>query len=876
MKYMGLNEIRKLFTDFWVSKEHYARGSYSLVPEKDKSLLLIAAGMAPLKPYFSGAEVPPAKRMTTCQKCVRTNDIDNVGHTARHATFFEMLGNFSFGDYFKKDAIPWAWEFATKYLGLPEDRIWVTIYLDDDEAREIWLKTGVPDEHIVRLGKEDNFWEIGQGPCGPCSELHYDRGPEFGCGKPDCKPGCDCDRFLEFWNLVFTQFDKQEDGSYVPLAHPNIDTGMGLERMACIMQGVDSIYAVDTMKSILNEVVRISGTEYKDGKGDYDVSIRVVTDHIRTACFMIADGILPSNEGRGYILRRVLRRAARHGRLLGVKGKFLVELSNKVMENYGEAYPELITRKDYIQKIIGIEEDKFAQTIEQGLGILDQYIADNKAENKTVLTGEQAFKLYDTFGFPFEVTKEIAEEAGFTVDEEGFKANMQAQKAQARAARKDDDNNGWLDDSVVYNEFPKTQFLGYETGSAQAKLVGIVSAAGSVKTADEGEEVKLVLDATPFYGESGGQIGDHGTIKGDGFTAEITDTVRKKDVFVHSAKITSGQANVGDEVTAAICPFWHNSVARNHTATHMLQKALQTVLGDHVAQAGSLVTAGSLRFDFTHFEAISKEDLAKIEDMVNVEILKFTPVTTQVLPIEEANKLGAMHLFGEKYGETVRVVSIGDYSMEFCGGTHVSNVGQIGCFKIISESGVAAGTRRIEAITGDAVRKLLNKEQTVISNVAASLKSNAAGLEKKAEDTAAEIKALKKEIEEMKAKAAAAGASDMMAGAKQFGEARLICKQFEGAGVDQLRSISDSIKAAEKNVVLVMADVNGPKATIMVSVTDDLVGKGYHAGNMVKEIAKAAGGGGGGKADMAQAGAKDISKLPEAFAVAEKLMESLA
>ena len=879
MKYLGVNEIRELFLKFWETKDHLRHESYSLIPENDKSLLLIAAGMAPLKPYFSGAQTPPRKRMTTAQKCIRTNDIDNVGHTARHATFFEMMGNFSFGDYFKEGAITWGWEFITspEWLAIPKEKVWATIYEDDDEAFNIWVtKTDMPAERIVRLGKDDNFWEIGTGPCGPCSEVYFDRGEEYGCGKPDCKPGCDCDRYMEFWNFVFTQFDRQEDGTYLPLAHPNIDTGMGLERMACIMQGVDSIYNVDTMKSILGEVCNISGVKYCDGAAATDVSIRIITDHVRTVSFMIGDGILPSNEGRGYILRRLLRRAARHGKILGIKGTFLQTLCEKVFEQYGEAYPTLNERRDYIKKIIAIEEDKFASTIEAGTEILEGYIKEAKAAGSTMLSGAEVFKLYDTYGFPIELTQEIAEEAGCTVDEEGFKANMQAQKDMARAARKADENEGWLDESSMFKEYPATEFTGYESLAGEAKVIGIVKGMNRLETAGEGDEVRIVLDSTPFYAEGGGQTGDRGVIECDGFAAAVTDTIKVQNVYVHKAVVTAGEISVGSTVTACVDAMKRNACARNHTATHLLQSALRLVLGDHIEQAGSYVTEEMLRFDFTHFEGISKEDLARIEDAVNAEILKFTDVETKVMPIEEAKKLGAMMLFGEKYGDTVRVVNVPGFSMEFCGGTHVSNIGQIGCFKIISEAGVAAGTRRIEAVTGTGISNLLAAEQEKIAAVAAALKTNSSAVEKKAEDMAAELKAVKKELEELKAKAAAEGAGDLMSNAKTFGNAKLVTAQLEGAEIDQMRSMSDSIKAAEKSVVMVFASINGPKATLMVSVTDDLLDKGYHAGNMIKEIAKAAGGGGGGKADMAQAGAKDVSKLPDAFAVAEKLMAALA
>ncbi len=877
MQYMGVNEVREKFLSFWESKGCLKHESYSLVPPaSDKSLLLIAAGMAPLKPYFAGVEEPPRHRMTTCQKCIRTNDIDNVGHTARHATFFEMLGNFSFGDYFKHESLNWGWEFVTspKWLAIPKEKVWATVYENDDEAYNIWKdEIGMPEERIVRLGKDDNFWEIGTGPCGPCSEIYFDRGEEYGCGSPDCKPGCDCDRYMEFWNHVFTQFDRQEDGSYNELEHKNIDTGMGLERMACIMQGVDSIYNVDTMQAILQEVCRLANITYHDGKAKEDISLRIITDHIRAVSFMICDGILPSNEGRGYILRRLLRRAARHGKLLGIKGTFLAELCEKVFETSGKAYPDLIERKDYIKKIIKIEEDKFASTIDKGSEILDDYIKEAKAAGAKMLGGDKCFTLYDTYGFPIEITQEITEDQGFEVDLEGFKKKMEEAKALARSARSDEDNEGWLDESIMYKEMPQTDFAGYESLAIEAKVIGLVRGMNALKSAAEGEDVRIVLDCTPFYGESGGQVGDQGVIENDSFTAVVNDTIKINGVYVQKCTITSGEVNVGDTVKACVNVHRRNSIARNHTATHLLQKALRMTLGDHVEQAGSLVTEESLRFDFTHFEAISKEDLQKVEDIVNEEILKFTPVDTKVMAIEEAKKLGAMMLFGEKYGNEVRVVDVPDFSMEFCGGTHVANIGQIGCFKILSETGVAAGTRRIEAITGDAVRQLLNNEQTLIGFVSSALKTNASGLEKKAEDVAAELKNLKKQLEDIKAKAAGEGVGDLIASAKEIAGKRLITKKFEGMAIDQLRTISDKIKETEKNIVMVFATLNDGKITLLTSVTDDLLEKGVHAGNMIKQIAAICGGGGGGKADMAQAGAKDASKLDEAFAKAEDLLK---
>ena len=875
MKYMGVNEIREKFLSFWESKGCLRHESFSLIPRNDKSLLLINSGMAPLKPYFAGTEEPPRHRMTTAQKCIRTGDIDNVGHTARHATFFEMMGNFSFGDYFKHESLNWGWEFVTspEWLDMPKDKIWATVYQDDDEAYDIWKnEIGMPEERIVRLGKEDNFWEIGTGPCGPCSEIYYDRGPEYGCGKPDCKPGCDCDRYMEFWNHVFTQFDHHEDDTYTPLEHKNIDTGMGLERMACILQGVDSIYNVDTMQVILQEVCRKANIKYHDGAAPEDVSIRIITDHIRSVVFMISDGILPSNEGRGYVLRRLLRRAARHGRLLGIQGSFLTDLSDKVVETCGDAYPDLKTRHEYIRKIIRIEEDKFDKTIEQGSEILDSYISEVKSAGKSELTGEQAFKLYDTYGFPYELTEEIAGEAGCSVDKAAFDACMQAQKDTARAARKSEDTQGWLDEASMYHNYPETQFTGYTTLKDEGKVLGIVQGMSALQQAGEGEEVRVILDRTPFYGEGGGQVGDAGRLVSDTCEAEVLDTIKANGVYVHKIRVVSGEIAVGETVSAEVNYAKRNATARNHTATHLLQKALQMVLGDHVSQAGSYVDENMLRFDFTHFEAISKEQLQQVEDIVNDEILKFVDVEWKVMPIEEARKLGAMALFGEKYGNEVRVVTVPDFSVEFCGGTHVANVGQIGAFRIVSESGVAAGTRRIEAVTGTGIRRLLAEEQSVVASTAAALKTNPSGLVKKAESVSEELKAVKKELEQVKAESRNSGLSDLIKNAKEINGAKLITASFEDMSIDDLRSMSDQIKAAEKDVVMVFAALNGEKTTLMVSVGDGLLGKGVHAGQMIKQIAAVCGGGGGGKADMAQAGAKDRSKLPEAFELAEKLL----
>lgn len=871
MEKLGLNEIRELFQNFYISKGHYKRQSFSLIPENDKSLLIINSGMAPLKPYFAGLETPPSKRMTTCQKCIRTGDIDNVGHTSRHGTFFEMLGSFSFGDYFKQESLTWGWEFITEVLKMPEDKVWATVYEDDEQAVEIWKSIGMPAERIVRLGKDDNFWEIGTGPCGPCSEIYYDRGEEYGCGSPDCKPGCECDRYIEFWNHVFTQFSKDEEGNYSDLAHPNIDTGMGLERLACIMQGVDSIFDIDTIKYILDGVVEKSGVEYGNGSKDTDVSIRIITDHIRSLTFMIADGIMPSNEGRGYVLRRLLRRAARHGRILGITGSFLPELADRVIKVSGKAYPELEEKSDYIKKILSIEEDKFSATIDQGTAILDEYMQEMKAAGKNNLEGEKAFKLYDTYGFPIELTKEILEEQGYTTDIEEFESYMEKQKETARAAIKDKDSVGWKEAGAEL-DFDKTQFTGYENKTDRAKVLAILKDNTQIAQADAAAgEVSVILDTTPFYAESGGQVADTGTISSDGFEATVSDVQKTNGIFIHKVAVTDGVLNTGDEVTAAVDLSVRNNIARNHTATHLLHKALKEVLGNHVNQAGSKVTKENLRFDFSHYEAVSKDDLAKIEALVNEKINEFISVETDIKSAEEAIADGATALFGEKYGDTVRVVKIGDFSKELCGGTHVADIGEIGAFKITSESGVAAGVRRIEAVTGYGIYEKYNQNAAVISETAEILKTNPAGIAEKAAALSEEVKALKKEIEELKKQAMGDQLGDILAEAKEINGVKLITKQFDDLTINDLRTLSDDIKASNKSVIMVFAAVAGGKVTFMVSITDDLLDR-YHAGNMIKKIAAAAGGGGGGKADMAQAGAKDPGKVADAFKVAETLI----
>ena len=875
MEKLGLNEIRKMFLEFFESKGHLAHESFSLVPEKDKSLILINSGMAPLKPYFAGLETPPRKRMTTCQKCIRTGDIENIGYTDRHGTFFEMLGNFSFGDYFKEQSLEWGWEFITEYLKLPKERVWATVYENDDEAYAIWRdKIGMPEERIVRLGKDDNFWEIGIGPCGPCSEIYFDRGPEYGCGKPDCKPGCDCDRYIEFWNHVFTQFDRDEDGNYNPLEHPNIDTGMGLERMACVMQETDSIFAIDTIKYILDGVVELSGVPYKGGKAKEDVSIRIITDHVRSVTFMISDGIIPSNEGRGYVLRRLLRRAARHGKLLGIKGKFMADLAKRVIEVSGEAYPALVERQDYIFKILAVEEDKFSETIDQGTNIINEYIEELKKEGKNVLEGEKVFKLYDTYGFPLELTIEILEESGIKADEDGFNACMEEQKEKARAARKSDDEIAWQDEELgFFTSDESTVFTGYDTLTDTCSVTALLKDRKPVDRIEEGDEAVVVLDHTPFYAEMGGQVGDKGVIETENCRMIVKDTIKAKNLYVHKVTVESGSVGKGETVQAIVDEINRNKIARNHTATHILHAALKEVLGDHVAQAGSSVTPDSLRFDFTHFEAISPEDLAKIEDRANEIISRFADVSTEVLSIEDAKKTGATALFGEKYGEEVRVVSVGgDFSKEFCGGTHLKNAGQIGAVKIISETGIAAGTRRIEAITGSGLYEHITKEDALISEVSEKLKTPAANIVNRVSALTEEVKALKKEIEELKRQSMGDSAGDLVKNAKEIKGIKLVTAKFENTDISDLRSLSDQLKAEEKDIINVLASENGGKVTFLVSVSDSLLDKGYHAGNMIKQIAKVAGGGGGGKADMAQAGAKDPSKIEEAFAFAETLI----
>ena len=872
MEKLGLNKIRELFLSFYESKGHYRRQSFPLIPEKDKSLLLINSGMAPLKPYFSGLETPPSKRMTTCQKCIRTGDIENVGHTSRHGTFFEMLGSFSFGDYFKEQSLTWGWEFITQVLKMPTDKLWATVYENDDQAYDIWKNIiGMPEERIVRLGKDDNFWEIGTGPCGPCSEIYFDRGEKYGCGDPDCKPGCDCDRYVEFWNHVFTQFSKDDEGNYTDLAHPNIDTGMGIERLACIMQGVDSIFDVDTIQYILKEVVRVSGVEYKDGEAETDVSIRIITDHLRSMTFMIGDGITPGNEGREYVLRRLIRRAARHGRILGIEGSFLSKLCGKVIDVSAGAYPELEKRRVMIQKVVTAEEDRFAATIDQGMKIINGYIDELRQDGKTVLDGRKAFKLHDTYGFPIDLTREILEESGYAVDTEGFESAMAEQKDRSHVEQ-DMEGAGWDEASADFMTDEETVFTGYDTLVDHSIVKSILCDNKPVSSVKEGDCCVVVLDRTPFYAESGGQASDTGYIYNDNCKVEITDVKKINKVFTHKATILSGELRTGDNVEAMPLTVARNRTSANHTATHMLQKALQEVLGDHVKQSGSSVTKDGLRFDFNHFQAMTADEIKRVEDTVNNKISHFIDVTTDVMSAEEAFETGAMALFGEKYGDTVRVVSIGDYSKELCGGTHVRNSGQIGAFKILSESGVASGVRRIEAVTGLGILEKYNEDEAIINDTAAAVKSKRDMLAEKSAALMDEVKALKKEIEELKKAEMNKGLGNLIDEAREINGRRLITKQFDDYNINDLRALSDTIKAENKNVAMVFAAVSGGKVTFLVSLTDDLVQDGLHAGKMIKEIAAAAGGGGGGKADMAQAGAKDPGRVQDAFDKAAELL----
>ena len=879
MKPMGVNEVRESFLAFFESKDHLRLPSASLVPHNDKSLLLINSGMAPLKPYFTGQEIPPRRRVTTCQKCIRTGDIENVGKTARHGTFFEMLGDFSFGDYFKEEIIPWAWEYVTEVLEIPKDRLYVTVYENDDEAEQIWHeKVGVPMDRIVRLGKEDNFWEHGVGPCGPCSEIYYDRGEEYGCGKPTCGVGCDCDRYMEFWNLVFTQFDRQEDGSYPRLAKPNIDTGMGLERMATIMQGVDSIFDVDTIKALRDAVCAVAGVEYEKDHNT-DVSVRVITDHIRSVTFMTADGVLPSNEGRGYVLRRLLRRAARHGRLLGINKTFLADLCKVVIETSGDAYPELVEKQDYIYKVITVEENSFYKTIDKGMEILKADIEEMKAAGETIMKGEKSFRLYDTYGFPIDLTKEILEEEGLGLDEKAFKNEMQLQKERARAAREVDTYMGA--DETVYHQLDTamiTEFTGYDGAPVtDAKVIALVVNNAVADSASAGDEVSVFLDKTPFYAESGGQVGDNGIIKTEMGTVEVTDCIKViGGKIAHIGTVSEGSISVGDSAAAEIDRVRRLSTSRNHSATHLLQKALRTVLGTHVEQAGSYVTPDRLRFDFTHFSAMSQDEIKEVENIVNKEIRAALPVVTDVMSLEDAKKTGAMALFGEKYGDKVRVVRMGDFSTELCGGTHVKNTSEISCFKILSEAGVAAGVRRIEALTSDGLIHHYENVEQELHAAAAAAKSTPADLTTKIESMMEEIKTLHSENEKLKSKLAKEAMGDVMDQVQEVKGVKVLAVRADGVDMNGLRNLGDQLKEKLGEGVVVIASVLDGKVNLMAAVTDEAQKKGAHAGNLIKAIAGLVGGGGGGRPNMAQAGGKKPEGVADALAkVAEVVSEQV-
>lgn len=877
MEWTGLNELREKYLSFFESKGHLRLPSFSLVPQGDKSLLLINAGMAPLKKYFTGELTPPRTRVTTCQKCIRTPDIERVGITARHGTFFEMLGNFSFGDYFKHEATAWAWEFCTKVLEMPADKIYISVYQDDDEAYDIWTKElGVSPDHMVRLGKEDNFWEHGAGPCGPCSELYFDRGEKYGCGSPTCGVGCDCDRYVEFWNLVFTQFDNDGNNNYTRLKSCNIDTGMGLERLACIMQGVDNLFEVDTVQNIMKHIMQIAGVKYHEDEKK-DVSLRVITDHIRSTTFMIGDGVMPSNEGRGYVLRRLLRRAARHGRLLGIDGTFLYKVCETVIKENATAYPNLVEKHDLIVKVIKAEEESFNKTIDTGLNLLENIIAQSDSK---VLSGADAFKLQDTFGFPIDLTKELLEERGMSVDIDEYDRLYAQSRAAARAARKDAGAQAWKNSNVSFKDVGATEFVGYTDYSCDAEIKAIVTNGERDEFATADSEVVVVLDKTPFYGESGGQAGDTGVIKTDNATLEVTATGKTPDgVVLHIARFISGDSiALGDKVHAQIDVEKREATRRNHTAAHLLQAALRKHLGSHVEQAGQLVNSEEMRFDFTHFSALSGDELKAIEREVNEVILKGIPVETREMPIEEAKKLGAMALFGEKYGDVVRVVSAGDFSVELCGGTHVDNTAKLGLFKIVSESSVAAGIRRITAVTGFGVLKHIENDERIMQSAAAAMKlGNVAELDKRAATLAAEVKAKDRELAELRSEISALKAGSLMDSARQVGGVRLITAEVEVSNPGELRSMCDTARDNGADIVAVFAGVNKEKGTLNFACAcgADAIKLGAHAGNIVRETAKIAGGSGGGKPDSAMAGAKDASKADEALAAVDSIVSAM-
>lgn len=863
MEWMSLNTLREKYLSFFESKGHLRLPSFSLVPNNDKSLLLINSGMAPMKKYFTGEVTPPRNRVTTCQKCIRTPDLERVGHTARHGTYFEMLGNFSFGDYFKNEAIAWAWEFLTETLEIPSDRLWPSIYEEDDEAYAIWKNDiGVPEEHIVRLGKADNFWEHGTGPCGPCSEIYFDRGEKYGCGSADCKPGCDCDRYMEIWNNVFSQFNNMGDGTYTELEHKNIDTGMGLERLACVMQDVDNMFEVDTIRNILNKVCAISGKEYGVDK-NVDISIRAITDHARASTFMISDGIIPSNEGRGYVLRRIIRRAVRHGKLIGINRPFFMELCYAVINENKSGYPELVEKQELISKVINNEEASFNKTVDQGLNMLNEL-----TKNGGTLSGDDAFKLYDTYGFPLDLTKDILSEKGMTVDEERFKELMEAQRTKARSARKSADGESWSSNDISFDDIPATEFLGYTENSCEATVLDIVCDGEHCASVSSGQAI-IVLDKTVCYAESGGQVGDIGTI----CPIDTENVIFVKDtkksssgVFTHYVKIVDTALSVGDKVIVTIDIQRREAIRRNHTAAHLLQAALRKVLGSHVEQAGQLVSDKEVRFDFTHFAALTSDELSKVESLVNEYILKGITVLSREMPIEEAKKLGAMALFGEKYGNVVRVVSAEDFTVEFCGGTHIDNTAKLGLFKILSESSVAAGVRRISAVTGTGVLEYLESLKQTITNTASEMKlANPNEIVVKAKQMTATIKEQKDEIAALESKLASGKMDEILSNAIKTDKALVVAKVLNNTDVNSARTLCDTIKSKEPNMVAVFAVVSGEKLTFVCACGTNAVKNGCHAGNIVREVAKIAGGNGGGRPDSAMAGGKDVSKAEEAI-----------
>ncbi len=876
MEWTSLNDLREMYLSFFESKGHLRHKSYPLVPMGDKSLLLINAGMAPLKKYFTGEEEPPRHRMTTCQKCIRTPDIERVGKTARHGTFFEMLGNFSFGDYFKNEATAWAWEFCTQVVKLPVDRLWVTIYQDDDEAFKIWSeKVGVDPSHIVRLGKEDNFWEIGSGPCGPCSEIYFDRGEKYGCGSPTCGVGCDCDRYIEFWNLVFTQFDGDGEGGYTPLAKPNIDTGMGLERLACIMQDVDNLFEVDTVRNIMKAIIDKAGIEYGANE-DSDVSLRVITDHIRSTVFLVCDGVIPSNEGRGYVLRRLLRRAARHGRLLGIEGTFLADLVPVVAKENITEYPELTEKLEYIQKIISIEEDKFAKTIDKGMDVLDSMIADAKKNGKTSLSGDDVFMLNDTLGFPLDLTREIAQEKGLAVDEEGFTALMNEQKARARAAREQLGDFGWSDDAfALLDKFDKTEFTGYTDNSSDTKILAIFDTESNeeLEVCSEGKVI-VVLEKTPFYGEGGGQVGDTGKITKGNAVLTVLDTKKTKNgVYFHICD-TDGAFSKGDNVTASVDATRRDAIRRNHSAAHMLQAALRKVLGSHVEQAGSYVDAERVRFDFTHYAAPTAEELARVEELVNEEILKGEAIVTKETSIEEAKAEGAMALFGEKYGDVVRMVKMGDFSTELCGGTHLDNTAKAGLFKLISESSVASGVRRIEGTTGMGVMAVLHAKEKLIADAAEKLKcGNVADLYKRVIQLQDELRAAKHDAEEYSSKLAVIKTQNIGNDSKKVGSFDVITAQTEQIKLEAVRNVCDTLKANRPDCVAVISVSCDGKHNFVGVAGKNAVANGANVGAILKQISAICGGGGGGRPDSATSGIKNPEKISEALAEVYEILK---